>query len=260
MLPSYLLLPCMQLSKMFVGKPPLVGFSVLREILTAKLNVHMGVISQGSEQCADVFCLHISKTGCIWSKVWCTGTHSPGKPWSVCTHNSYAVGLKTKILLVCKCLMQNFAYVKCFWRHSILLKNSLGAEIQLLLHWQSSLMYDENLRWAGKTSLSSSCDPPLMLAFHGVVLSCSKLSILGKEVALGTEKPLILQWGSCDFSRDEDFTAPQCEGRCCLAVLLWYSRCSGAKPVGFYSFKAISCSPLPMDKLFDYLGHEKKWS
>lgn len=223
-------------------------------------------------------CAHGRYLPGVWAVCWCllsphlknwlyteqglvfTGTHSPGKPWSVCTHNSYAVGLKTKILLVCKCLMQNFAYVKCFWRHSILLKNSLGAEIQLLLHWQSSLMYDENLRRAGKTSLSSSCDPPLMLAFHGVVLSCSKLSILGKEVALGTEKPLILQWGSCDFSRDEDFTAPQCEGRCCLAVLLWYSWCSGAKPVGFYSFKAISCSPLPMDKLFDYLGHEKKWS
>lgn len=111
-----------------------------------------------------------------------TGTQSPGKPWSVCTHRSHTVGLKTKVLLVCKCLMQSFAYAKCFWRHSVLLKNSLGAEIQLLLHWQSFLMYEENLRWAGKTSFAS-CDPPPMLAFHGIVLSCSELSILGKEVA-----------------------------------------------------------------------------
>lgn len=54
MLPSYLLLPCMQLSKMFVEKLPLVGLSVVCEILTAKLNVHMGFISQRFEQCAIV--------------------------------------------------------------------------------------------------------------------------------------------------------------------------------------------------------------
>lgn len=90
-----------------------------------------------------------------------------------------------------------------------------------------------------------------MLAFHGFVLSCSKWSILGKEVTLGTEEPLILQWGPCDFSRDEDFPAPLCEEG---AVGLWCS-CVGAKPVDLYSSKAISCSPLPMDKLFDFLGH-----
>lgn len=34
-----------------------------------------------------------------------------------------------------------------------------------------------------------------MLALHGVVLSYSKLIIMGEEVVLGTEMPSIPQWG-----------------------------------------------------------------
>lgn len=245
MLPSYLLLPWMPLSKTFVEKASL-GW-----VFCSVWNPY-----------SKTECAH----GCYLPGVWALSpypkhrlcleqalvfTHSPGKPRSVCIHKRHTVGLKTKILLVCKCLMQSFAYAKWFWRHSVLLKNSLGAEIQLLLHWQSFLMYEEHLRWAGKTSLSS-CDPPPMLAFHGVVLPHSKLNILGEEVAPGTEKHLILHWGPVPWAGMRISLLPSTSDG---AAWLWHLWCSGAKPVYLYSFKAISCSPLPMDKLFDLSGH-----
>lgn len=71
MLLSYLLLPCLQLSKTFLYKLSLLGYYVLQEMLGAKVNVHTGVTSLRSERCVDVFCLSISKTSCTeWSKTW----------------------------------------------------------------------------------------------------------------------------------------------------------------------------------------------
>lgn len=79
-------------------------------------------------------------------------------------------------------------------------------------------------------------------------------------MALGTEKPLILQWGPCAFSSNEDFTAPWSERRCCFVVLwvcVWYCgirRGHEVDPVGFYILlNSLVAFPLPLGKLFDFL-------
>lgn len=138
----------------------------------------------------DVSCLHISNTGCKWSKVW----HSESRQAMVGVHPQKPHSWSKNQDIACLQMPDaEFCVCKVFLKAFCLPENSLGAEIQLLLHWQGFLMYEEDLSWAGKTSLSS-CDPSPMLAFHWVILSCSKLSILGRGVALGTENPWILQW------------------------------------------------------------------
>lgn len=79
-------------------------------------------------------------------------------------------------------------------------------------------------------------------------------------MALGSEEPLILQRGPCNFSSNENFTAPLSERRCrfhCITgicMVLWYSRGHKPESVGFYILlNSLVAFPLPMDKLFDFL-------
>lgn len=99
-----------------------------------------------------------------------TDTHSPGKLWSLCMHKKETAVCTEKQDIACLQMADaEFCICKLFCRHIILLKNCLGAEIQLLLHWRSFLIYGENEDELGKHLYHPAVilpQPTPVLAFH----------------------------------------------------------------------------------------------